>query len=114
MEFGQRLARARKAKSTTQQALADASGIHVTQIRRYEGGKSQPTADVVRRLALGLSVSADVLLFDEDERGPSDDFKLLFEAVARLDDDERRTLREVIEGMLIKHEAKRWSSTAAA
>lgn len=58
-------------------------------------------------------MSADVLLFDENERGPSDDFKLLFEAVARLDD-ERRTLREVIEGMLIKHEAKRWSSTASA
>ncbi len=55
-----------------------------------------------------------MLLFGEDERGPSAGFKLLFETVARLDDDERRTLREVIEGMLIKHEAKRWSSTASA
>ncbi len=32
---------------------------------------------------------------------------LLFEAVARLDDDERHTL-QVMKGMLIKHEAKRW------
>lgn len=61
----------RKSKNMTQQVLADASGIHVTQIRRYEGGKSQQTADIVRRLALGLSVSADVLLFDPEERGPS-------------------------------------------
>lgn len=52
------------------------SGVHVAQIRRYEGGDSQPTLEVIRKLAIALSVSADMLVFDKEERGPNDDLKL--------------------------------------
>ena len=59
-------------------------------------------------LARSLSVSADTPVFDTDETRPSDDLKLQFEAAQRLDPDERNTLREVIEGLLLlKHEARR-------
>lgn len=68
--FAARLVAARKSQSLTQQQLADRSGAHVTQIRRYEAGTSQPTLDVLRALALALNVSADSLLFDDDERDP--------------------------------------------
>ncbi len=110
MEFPERLATLRRQKGMTGQALADAIGIHVTQLRRYEAGKSQPTLDVLRKLARSLGVSADTLVFDTDERGPSDDLKLQFEAAQRLDPDERNTVKELIEGMLLKHEARRWAS----
>ena len=53
----------------TQDALAEAAGINVSQVRRYEGGNSQPSLDALRKLAVALSVSADELLFDETERG---------------------------------------------
>ena len=109
MEFGKRLASLRKARGLTQQALADTAGIHVVQVRRYETGASQPSLDILRKLALALSVRADEMLFDEAERGPADELKLQFEAAsARLDADERHLVREFIEGMLLKHEAKRW------
>ena len=42
-------------------------GLAVLQIRRYEGGTSQPTLDVIRRLAIALGVSADRLVFDAGE-----------------------------------------------
>ena len=64
------------------------------------------------RLAHSLGVSADVLLFDQDERGPSDDLRLQFEAASRLDPDERKTVSELIEGLLLRHEAKRWVRSA--
>jgi hypothetical protein len=51
-----------------------------------------------------------MLLFDEDERGPSDDLKLQFEALDRLDDDEKTTVKRVLEGVLLRHEAKRWAA----
>jgi transcriptional regulator with XRE-family HTH domain len=73
MDFPQRLAALRKARDLTQQALADEVHIHVTQLRRYEAGSSQPTLDVLRKLAKALSVSGDALLFEEKERGPSED-----------------------------------------
>jgi len=112
MEFPERLATLRRQKGMTGQALADAVGIHVTQLRRYEAGRSQPTLDVLRKLARSLGVSADLLLFDADERGPSDDLRLQFEAASRLDPDERQVVRELIEGMLLKHEARRWGRSA--
>jgi hypothetical protein len=36
--------------------------------------------DAISKLAVALSVSADVLLFAKDERGPDEDLKLQFEA----------------------------------
>jgi hypothetical protein len=46
----------------------DMVGMHISRIRRYEGGRSQ-------------------LIFEKDERGPDDDLRLHFEAASRLDPD---------------------------
>jgi transcriptional regulator with XRE-family HTH domain len=110
MDFPQRLAALRKERGFTQPALAEAVSLHVSQLRRYEAGTSQPTLDVLRRLAMVLGVSADLLLFDRDERGPDEELCYLLEAARRLEPDEKRILKVVIEGILLKHAAKRWSS----
>ena len=110
MEFPQRLAELRKQRKMSQQVLADTIGVHVTQVRRYEAGTSQPTLSVLRGMAKALRMSADVLVFDEGERGPDDEFRLHFEALLKLDEDERRVIKELLEGMILKHEAKRWSA----
>lgn len=109
MDFPERLTALRKEKGFTQHALADLAGVHVAQIRRYEAGDSQPTLDVIRKLAIALSVSADLLVFDKDERGPDEDLKLQFEAVSRLEPEERKIVKELIEGMIIKYETRRWN-----
>ena len=86
MAFPQQLAALRKEKGLTQQVMADELGIHVSQLKRYEKGTSQPTLDVFRKIVLALNVSADKLLFD-NERGPDDDLRFHFEAVAKLNSD---------------------------
>jgi transcriptional regulator with XRE-family HTH domain len=108
MAFAERLVELRKQHGLTQQALADRTDIHVTLIRRYEAGKTQPSLDPLKRIAIALSVSADTLLFEDEERGPSDDLRLQFEAANRLDPDEKHLIRELIESVLLKHDAKRW------
>jgi transcriptional regulator with XRE-family HTH domain len=110
MSFPERLAALRKEKKLTQQALADKVGVHVVQICRYESGDTQPTLEVIRKLAIALSVSADTLVFDKDERGPDDDLKLQFEAISQFSPEEKQIVKAVLEGMIIKHEASRWSS----
>ncbi|MCP9491973.1 MAG: helix-turn-helix domain-containing protein [Solirubrobacteraceae bacterium MAG38_C4-C5] len=110
MEFPKRLAALRKERGLTQQVLADRAGVHVSQIRRYEGGSSTPTLDVLRQLAIALSVSADALVFREDERGPSDDLRLQFEAASQLSEEERAMVRNVLEGILLRHEARRFAA----
>lgn len=114
MDFSERLAAVRRERGLTQQALADAVGIHVSQLRRYEGGQSQPTLDVIRKLAVALSVSADLLVFDKDERGPTTDMLLQFEAIGRLDPEERHLVREVLDSIISRHDARRLFGGAVA
>lgn len=107
MDFPERLVTLRKARSLTQTALAELAGVHLTQVQRYENGSSQPTMEVIRRLAIGLTVSADLLLFDQEERSPDERLKLQFEAIKQFDPEDRQIVEGMLEGMILKHQAKR-------
>jgi transcriptional regulator with XRE-family HTH domain len=108
MTFSERLATLRKDRGLTQLALAEKAAVHVAQIRRYEAGQTQPALDVIRRIAIALNVSADVLIFDKDERGPGDDLRLQFEAIEQMSPEERKIIKTIIESMIIRHDAQRW------
>jgi transcriptional regulator with XRE-family HTH domain len=112
MDFPQRLASLRKERGLTQQLLAEKIGVHVSQLRRYEGGSSQPTLEVLRRMAKALAVSGDQLLFDDAERDLAEALRLQFEAAGRLSPQEQQIIREVIEGLVMKHEVKRLAASA--
>lgn len=104
LAFRERLARLRKARGLTQHVLADQVGVHVLQIRRYEGGSSQPTLEVIRRLAQALRVSADELIFDETERGPDEALRYQFEAISRMPAKEQEVVRELLEAVIVKNQ----------
>jgi transcriptional regulator with XRE-family HTH domain len=106
IKFHERLVSLRKERGLTQQALAELVGMHISQIRRYESGQSQPTLDAIRKLAVALSVSADMLLFAKNERGPDEDLMLQFEAASRLDPEEKNVIRSVIESIVLRNTVK--------
>ena len=108
--FPARMAELRKEKGFTQQQLAERVGVHVQQLKRYEGGVSQPTLDVIRNMAMALGVSSDQLLFGKDERGPDEALKLQFEAVARFDPESKKVVQQVLDSMILQQEARRWSA----
>ena len=60
MPFSTRLSTLRKQRGLTQEALADLVGITKTQIYRYENSTSQPTLDVIKKLAVALCVTSDL------------------------------------------------------
>ena len=111
MAFADRLATFRKQKGLTQKALADAVGMSLIQINRYEAGSSSPNLEAIRKLAVVLCVTADELVFDEAERGPDDELRIQFEAVSKFGPDEKKTAKEVLDGLILKHEARRWASS---
>jgi transcriptional regulator with XRE-family HTH domain len=113
VDFSQRLAALRRKRGLTQQQLADRIQSHVQQLKRYEGGSSQPTLDVIRKLAVALDVTSDQLLFGKNERGPDDELRLQFEAVSQFDAEEKQVVRSLLEGMILKHEARRWSGVTS-
>jgi transcriptional regulator with XRE-family HTH domain len=110
MDFPERLNVLRKQENYTQQQLADAIGIHVSQLKRYEAGTSQPTLNVLKKLTIELGISADTLLFDKDERNPSEDLRLQFEMVSRMPEQEKYIVRALLEGMIFKYQNKQMTA----
>ena len=110
MSFAKRLVSLRKQKGLTQQALADAIGLHITQVKRYEAGSSQPSLEAIKKISKTLRVTTDSLIFEPDELEPADNLRLQFKAVSDMPDEDRRVVIQLLEGMIIKYEAERWSS----
>ena len=45
-----------------------------------------------------------------DERGPEEELRLQFEAIGRFTADEKKLVRELLDSLILKHEAKRWTA----
>ena len=104
MEFPERLAAFRKARGLTQAALAEQVFVTMIQIHRYENGSSQPTLDVIRRLAIALGVSTDMLIFDEQERGPAETLRYQFETISRMPEQEQDMVRSMLDAVIVKNQ----------
>ena len=107
MHFAAQLVRLRKQRGWTQQHLADALGLNLTQVKRYETGASQPSLEALKKIALTLSVSLDDLVFGAAERGPDEALKLKFEAIRQFDPEERKLAEGVLDSLINNHQAKR-------
>jgi transcriptional regulator with XRE-family HTH domain len=80
----------------------------------FENGNTQPTLDIIRKLATTLAVSADELIFGEGERGPDERLKLQFEAISQFDEEDKQLTQGVLEGLILKHQAKQSIQRQAA
>ncbi|VAW78456.1 hypothetical protein MNBD_GAMMA13-2172 [hydrothermal vent metagenome] len=110
MNFPKRLLKIRKQQGFTQQSLADAVSMHVNQIKKYEAGTAQPTLGAMIKLAQTLHVSLDALVFEEGDRGPDDDLRLQFEAISRMSDEDKKIIKALLDGMIIKHQTQQMVS----
>ena len=113
MSLSARIIQLRREREWTQQDVADRVGLHVNQIKRYEAGSAQPSLEGLKKIARAFSVSTDWLLFEDAERGPDEDLRLQFEAMNQLTPDEKAVARAVLEGLLLKHVARKWNSPGA-
>jgi transcriptional regulator with XRE-family HTH domain len=106
MPFPNRLAETRKERGLTQEALGESVGLTKLQIYRYEKGTSQPTLDVLKKIAVTLHVSLDELVFDATERDPTEDLKLRFELIQGMSEEDQKTIKSLLDGMILKHQTK--------
>jgi transcriptional regulator with XRE-family HTH domain len=70
-----------------------------------ESGDTQPSLDVLRKIAIALNISADMLLFDEGERDLPNNLQLKFEVVSQMSEEDQKTIQSLIDGMILKHTA---------
>jgi transcriptional regulator with XRE-family HTH domain len=103
--FGKRLADFRHKRGLTQHQLCELVQVHISQLRNYENNRSQPTLDVIRRLALALDVSADELVFDRIERQPmvSDkELKRQWEKIETFSEDRKLAVKMLLKAMIVE------------
>lgn len=110
MNFPKRVLKIRKQQGFTQQSLADTVSMHVNQIKKYEAGTAQPTLGAMIKLAQTLHVSLDALVFEDGDRGPDDDLRLQFEAISRMSDEDKKIIKALLDGMIIKHQTQQMVS----
>ncbi|WP_445357453.1 hypothetical protein ACJJIC_16530 [Microbulbifer sp. ANSA002] len=57
-----------------------------------------------------MSITIDSLVFEEDERGPDEQLRLQFEAISQLPTEEKEIVKELLDGMIIKYQSRRWDT----
>jgi transcriptional regulator with XRE-family HTH domain len=107
MKFKEKLVYLRKQKSWSQQGLGDQVGVQITHISRLENGKSQPSVELLRKIAQAFGVTMDYLVDEEvDEVTPvSIKNKSLANKLGlleQLEAEDQQTIINVIDSMLTK------------
>jgi transcriptional regulator with XRE-family HTH domain len=106
--FANKLSETRRNKQLTQQELAKRIGIGISQMRRYEKGSSSPTLEVIKNLSLTLGISADELIFGNNEQIASSkilDKELLhhFQMISHLKSHDIDVVKTVLESIIVKN-----------
>ncbi|MBN1364914.1 MAG: helix-turn-helix transcriptional regulator [Syntrophaceae bacterium] len=107
MNFGHRLKELRNRMKLSQSELANLTGLHYTQIGRYEKGKSLPSSDILKKLAEIFSVSIDYLIEGSTEdtaKSHIHDRDLLkqFTEIETLDQKDKEVIKIFLDAFLTK------------
>jgi transcriptional regulator with XRE-family HTH domain len=107
MTLGEKIKQLRQEKGYSQTFLEKRSGVNSKLLSKYENGRIIPTADTLRKIAEGLDISADYLIFDnvpKDGRCQLNDLELFerFKEVERMDSENRKMIVNLIDAVIIK------------
>lgn len=104
-KLGNRITELRKTKAWSQSQLAEKVGISYAQIGRYETKGTQPSAEVLKKIAVALDTSVDFLINGNTEDKANavlNDAEVIryFKEVDNLPSDDKTALLRVIGGFL--------------
>ena len=107
MTLGEKIKQLRQEKGYSQTFLEKRSGVNSKLLSKYENGRIIPTADTLRKIAEGLDISADYLIFDnvpKDGRCQLNDLELFerFKEVELMDSENRKMIVNLIDAVIIK------------
>ncbi|MFD0963841.1 helix-turn-helix domain-containing protein [Pseudofulvibacter geojedonensis] len=102
MSFGAHLKKIRKGNKVTQEELANAIGKHVTQIKRYESGSSEPNVTTFYEISKALNVSIEELLSYSTNQDSEIDSKLKesFKKLLELPENKKFSILDLLEAFI--------------
>jgi len=105
--FADRLKQLRKKKGLSQAQLAEAIGVHFTQVSRYERGETKPNAEAMTNLAQILETTTDFLMNGTTgetavSAGLDKEMIARFKQVQELSSDDKKTVISFLDAFIAK------------
>ena len=107
MSIGEKIIHYRKLQRWTQSELAEQLGVGASHISRWENDKVRPNSGTLQKLADALNISFGELV-GESEPPPlaSDNSVQFLKAIERLEEEDRKVLKHIIDALLTKKRVK--------
>jgi len=107
MKLHEKLAKLRKEQGWSQTVLCERAGVNIAHLSRLENGRSQPSGEMLWKIAKALGASMDYFMDEEaDEATPvtikDKTLAERLELVDLLEETDRQTIINVIDSMLTK------------
>jgi transcriptional regulator with XRE-family HTH domain len=106
ISVNERIKKLRTDNNLTQSELAEKVGLTYVQIGRYEKGKSNPSSDVLQKLASVLGTSTDYLMNGKTEQVEAQliDKELIkqFQEVEKLNPEEKHLVKTFLDAFITK------------
>ena len=111
MTLGEKIKQLRKERGFSQTVLEQRSGVNSKLLSKYENGRIIPTADTLRKIATGLEISADYLLFDNVPKNglsPLKDLELfeMFQEVEGMDQENKKMIKNLINAVIVRNKVQ--------
>ena len=110
MSFGQRLKEVRTSLKISQEALAAQIGVHANHLSRYERDLTQPSIEVVKKIAQALNVSIDTIVFGnpEPEQCINDQELIsLFRDIEQFSNEDKAIVKTLIDAFITKRKVQK-------
>lgn len=107
MKFHEKLVKLRKDRGWSQTVLCERVGVNIAHLSRLENSKSNPSGEMLWKIAKALGVSMDYFMDEEAEEATPVTIKdknlaERLELVDTLEEIDRQTIINVIDSMLTK------------
>ena len=115
MNISDRIKELRLAKKLTQAQLAKMVGLTYIQIGRYEKQKSNPSADVLQKLANALNTSTDFLMNGSSQQIAAKNLTdrellSLFKSVEELGEEDKNMIKTFLDALVTKRKIQKLAS----
>jgi len=104
MSLAMNLMNLRRRKGWTQGQLSDACGVKVGHISKLERGHdTDPKLSTITRLMRALDCTADDLLMDAEQLGPSRLLRTVLQQAEQLPEEKQMVILEIVDGYCASH-----------
>jgi len=104
MSLATNLTRLRRLKAWTQGQLSDASGVKIGHISKLErGSDTNPTLQTIYKLMNALGCSADELLMDKEQVGPTGQLQGVLKRAEELPEEKQAIVIDVVDAYCTAH-----------